>query len=102
MAVLPGKNITILLRGITEDKQNILDVIQLELETGKTRYAAFNSYANFNGPDILFNGADSSTTVYAQMGRTYKSGKTFRNIFFARLDDTLNIKAKPAVAEVTI
>jgi hypothetical protein len=102
IAVVPGRNLIVLKRQVTEDREYILELLKVNLTTSKVYETSFNSATPFSAPDILYNAADSTTTVIAALPRTYYSYNLVRNVFSATVNDTLEQKATPIITKVPI
>jgi hypothetical protein len=102
IAVVPEHDLIVLKRQVTEDRQFILDVLKVNLSTSKIYETSFSSTSPFSSPDVLFNATDSTTTIIANLPRTYYSYILVRSIFSATVNDTLEQKETPIITKVPI
>jgi hypothetical protein len=102
IVVIPGKDIVVLKRHVTEDRDFILEVLKVNMATSRLYSTSFSSSSPFSSPDILYNSQDSSTTVIASLPRSYASYTLVRNLFSATVNDTLEQLASPIITKVPI
>lgn len=98
----PEQNMLVLKKHIDVDSRYILDIVKINLQTSAISEANFYSSVPFNNPEVIYNPTDFTTTVYAQLSRTFFTNKFTRNMFFATLNDTLDQKTPPSTVRVTI
>lgn len=98
MLVTPEGQLIILKENTTADMVQELNVVKIDMNTTKISAAVFKSERRLEVPDLIYNSADSSTTLCAYATRT----NLVIRIFFSTLNDTLEQKLPPTTIRVPV